>query len=119
MATATLTPVEECYFSIAGCAPAKGSSWVPGWEDGDRAMPERNWGDLPRLYLQLFFPGLCGTRGLHALPSVRVVDPARRTISSWRREGSHVFTGAAETSDGSVSMTLDEIFGGMPEVESE
>ena len=53
------------------------------------------------------------------VPNVWVVDPARRTISSWSREGSHVFTGAAETSDGSVSMTLDEIFGGMPEVDSE
>jgi len=53
------------------------------------------------------------------VPNVWVVDPARRTISSWTREGSHVFTGAVETSDGSVSMTLEEIFGGMPEVDSE
>jgi hypothetical protein len=30
-----------------------------------------------------------------------------------------VFAGAAETSDGSVSITLNDIFGGMPEVESE
>src|SRR5579884_131791 len=51
--------------------------------------------------------------------NIRVADPARRTISSWTREGSHVFTGAAETSDGSISITLEEIFGGMPEVESE
>ena len=53
------------------------------------------------------------------VPNVWVVDPAPRTISSWTREGSHVFTGAVETSDGSVSMTLEEIFGGMPEVDSE
>jgi Uma2 family endonuclease len=53
------------------------------------------------------------------VPNIWVVDPARRTISSWTREGSHVFRGAAETSDGSVSITLEEIFGGMPEVEPE
>jgi Uma2 family endonuclease len=53
------------------------------------------------------------------VPNVWIVDPARRTISSWGREGSHVFTGAAETSDGSVSITVDDIFGGMPEVDSE
>src|SRR5689334_12144045 len=33
------------------------------------------------------------------VPNVWVVDPARRTISSWSLGGSHVFAGAAETSD--------------------
>lgn len=53
------------------------------------------------------------------VPNIWPVDPARRMISSWTRQGSHVFTGAAATSDGSVSITLEEIFAGMPEVEAE
>jgi Uma2 family endonuclease len=53
------------------------------------------------------------------IPNIWVVDPARKTISSWTRDGSHVFTGAAATSDGSLSIPLDEIFSQMPEIESE
>jgi Uma2 family endonuclease len=53
------------------------------------------------------------------VPNIWVVDPARRTISTWSREGSHVFTRSAETSDGSISIPLTEIFAGMPEVEPE
>jgi Uma2 family endonuclease len=53
------------------------------------------------------------------VPNIWVVDPSRRTISRWSREGSHVFTSAAETSNGSVSITLEEIFSGMPQVDSE
>jgi Uma2 family endonuclease len=51
------------------------------------------------------------------VPNIWVEDPARKMISSWTREGSHVFTGPVRTYDGSVSITLEEIFAGMPEVE--
>lgn len=53
------------------------------------------------------------------VPNVWVVDPALRTVSSWTREGSRIFTGAAVTTDGAVSIPLDDIFAAMPEVEEE
>jgi len=53
------------------------------------------------------------------VPNIWVVDPARRIVSSWNREGSHVFAGVATTTDGSISITLEEIFSGMPQVEPE
>jgi Uma2 family endonuclease len=49
------------------------------------------------------------------VPNVWVADPVRKTISSHTHEGSHVFTGAAVTSDGEISIPLDEIFSQMPE----
>ena len=68
------------------------SSWDPDREYVDRIIVERNWSDLPHSHLVL------------------------EVLSS---EGSHVFTGAAVTSGGSVSITLEEIFAAMPEVERE
>jgi Uma2 family endonuclease len=53
------------------------------------------------------------------IPNIWVVDPAWKTISNWTRDGSWVFTAAAVTADGSVSIPLDEIFSRMPEFESE
>ncbi|HWD98363.1 MAG TPA: Uma2 family endonuclease [Bryobacteraceae bacterium] len=44
------------------------------------------------------------------VPNVWVIDPSLRTMSAWTREGSHKFTTAAETSDGRVSIPLEEIF---------
>src|SRR5579883_3450733 len=155
MATATLIPVEEYRFSIAGSGPAIGSSWDPDREYVDGVILQRNRGDLPHSYLQGLFLQLFAARSLHAfvelrtqvkprrfripdvlamreapksrfirtppfivveilshedrisalvdkiddyldcgVPNIWVVDPARQTISSWTRDGSHVFTGA-------------------------
>jgi Uma2 family endonuclease len=52
------------------------------------------------------------------IPNIRVVDPARKTISSSTRDGSRVFT-AAVSADGDISIPLDEIFSRMPDLESD
>lgn len=139
MATAALTPVEE-YLP---------SSWDPDREYVDGVVLERNWGDLPHSYLQGMIWGLFDARGLHAFVELRTEARPRRfripDVLAMREApksrfvrtpplivveilspedrvselGSRVFTGAIETSDGSVSITLEEIFGGMPELESE
>ena len=53
------------------------------------------------------------------IPNIWVVDPVRRAVSSCTRAGSQVFTGEESTSDGLVSIPLDEIFRDMPEIADE
>jgi Uma2 family endonuclease len=51
------------------------------------------------------------------IPNIWVVDPEHRRISACNREGSRYFIGQVETTDGSLSIPLDEIFGQMPVIE--
>lgn len=51
--------------------------------------------------------------------NIWVIDPAHQRVAIETREGSRVCRDTVETSDGAISIPLNEIFAGMPSTEEE